>query len=118
MLDDYLPAARETDARLTVPVDRLVGLLPGRIRIDPVMVPADCIDGFAAAYWQRPEAYLDATVRAGMSLMALTAPADLADGLATLRADIESGGWRKRYRALLDRTNIDAGYRLIIADRL
>jgi SAM-dependent methyltransferase len=118
LLDDYLPAARETDARLTVPVDRLIGLLPGRIRIDPVMVPADCIDGFAAAYWQRPEAYLDATVRAGMSLMALTAPADLTDGLATLRADIESGGWRTRYRALLDRTSIDAGYRLIIADRL
>ncbi|WP_018179267.1 class I SAM-dependent methyltransferase [Jongsikchunia kroppenstedtii] len=116
LLDDYLPAARETDARLTVPVDTLTGCLPGRIRVEPVPVPADCVDGFAAAYWQRPEAYLDATVRAGMSLMALTPPADLVDGLERLRADIASGSWRMRYRSLLNRRSLDAGYRLIIVD--
>jgi len=33
----------------------------------PVLIPSDCVDGFLDAYWARPEAYLDATIRAGMS---------------------------------------------------
>jgi len=116
LLDDYLPAARETDARLTVPLDTLTGLLPWRVRVEPVPVPADCTDGFAAAYWRRPQAYLDPTVRAGMSLMALTPLEDLSDGLERLRTDVMSGRWREQYRHLLDRPSIDAGYRLVIAD--
>jgi hypothetical protein len=27
-----------------------------------VPVPADCTDGFTAAYWRRPDAYLDEAV--------------------------------------------------------
>ena len=34
-------------------------------------VPADCTDGFFAAYWRRPEAYLDPGVRATISTFAL-----------------------------------------------
>lgn len=33
----------------------------------PVLVPADCTDGFLAAHWRKPHAYLDPRVRAGMS---------------------------------------------------
>ena len=43
----------------------------GGIRVETVPVPADCLDGFYAAYWARPEAYLDPTVRAGISCCAL-----------------------------------------------
>src|SRR3954447_8016947 len=38
----------------------------GSVTVEPVPVPADCTDGFTAAYWRRPEAYLDETVRANM----------------------------------------------------
>ena len=31
----------------------------------PVPVPAECIDGFAGAYWCRQQAYLDPSVRPG-----------------------------------------------------
>jgi hypothetical protein len=34
-------------------------------RIEPVPLAADWQDGFLMAYWRRPEAYLEATVRAG-----------------------------------------------------
>ena len=40
----------------------------------PVPVPADCIDGFAGSYWRRPEAYLDPSVRAGISSLAQLSP--------------------------------------------
>ena len=31
--------------------------------VAPVPIPADCTDGFAGAYWRRPEAYLEPAVR-------------------------------------------------------
>ena len=37
-------------------------------RVEPVLIPWDCADGFFEAYWRRPEAYLDEHVRRGMSV--------------------------------------------------
>jgi hypothetical protein len=39
-------------------------------RVEPVLIPWDCADGFFEAYWHRPEAYLDEQVRRGMSVWA------------------------------------------------
>lgn len=96
-------------------MSRLVDLLPGA-RVEPVPVPHDCIDGFAAAFWRRPEAYLDPTVRAGISLLARAGEPALADGLTRLSADLDSERWHERHADLLDLDNIDAGYRLLIND--
>lgn len=115
LLRDYLPAAADTDARLAVPLDRLVELLPGTVEVHPVPVPADCADGFGAAYWRRPHAYLDPTVRAGMSMLALTPHRLLADGLRELHRDLRSRAWHRRNAHLLDLDELDAGYRLVVA---
>ena len=40
----------------------------GGIDVIDVPIPHDCIDGFWGAYWRRPEAYLQAEVRKGISL--------------------------------------------------
>src|SRR5262249_43538084 len=53
--------------------------------IEPVPVPADCIDGFGAAYWNRPERYLDADVQAGQSHFAQLEPALRAEKTRALR---------------------------------
>lgn len=116
LLRDYLPAAAATDASLAVPLDRLAGLLPGTVRVHPVPVPAECPDGFGAAYWCRPAAYLDPEVRAGMSMLALTSPAAMAPGLDRLRADLADGTWYARHRELSARPEWDAGYRLVVAE--
>jgi hypothetical protein len=39
-------------------------------RVEPVLIPWDCADGFFEAYWRRPEAYLDEKVRRGVSVWA------------------------------------------------
>ena len=36
-------------------------------------------------------------------------------GLAQLSADLESGNWQRKYGALLQETELDIGYRLIVA---
>lgn len=115
LLREYLPAAADTDARLAVPLARLVSLLDDA-SIVPVPIPHDCTDGFGGAYWRRPHAYLDARCRAGISMLALTAPSSLRKGLSQLRADLDSGEWTRRYADLLDRQELDLGYRLVVSE--
>lgn len=115
LVRDYLPAAAITDARLAVPIARFAEVL-GDVSIWPVAVPHDCLDGFAAAFWRRPDAYLDETVQAGMSMFALTPPSQLREGLARLEADLANGMWTTRYATLLNEPMFDAGYRLIVAN--
>jgi SAM-dependent methyltransferase len=81
--------------------------------IEVVPVPWDCRDGFFSAYWRRPEAYLDPAVRAGISTMARRED-ELAEGLARLRADLESGAWAQRHADLLELEELDLGYRLLV----
>ena len=115
LLSEYLPAAARADAALAVPLDRLTALL-GNAVVTPVPVPHDCTDGFGAAFWRRPAAYLDPAVQAGMSLMTLISPQLLHPGLERLAADLASGRWAKEHADLLHRDELDLGYRLVIAD--
>jgi len=115
LLREYLPDAARINAALSVPIEQMVELLDGA-RVDPVPIPYDCADGFGAAYWRRPEAYLDPTVRAGISMLAYADKEDLADGLARLAADLRSGQWHRRHAELLGRDQLDAGYRLLVSD--
>jgi hypothetical protein len=39
---------------------------------------------------------------------------ELAEGLARLRADLESGAWARRHADLLERDELDLGYRLLV----
>src|SRR5207248_1287251 len=62
---DYLPEAVALDAGFAT-LEAILALL-GAATVEPIPVPHDCRDGFFAAYWRRPEAYLDPDVRAGIS---------------------------------------------------
>jgi SAM-dependent methyltransferase len=85
--------------------------------VHPLPVPHDCIDGFFAAYWRRPEAYLDPAVRASISGLAVRDQGQLTTVLARLEADLKSGAWHKKYADLLRRDELDVGYRLVVAPR-
>jgi len=85
--------------------------------VQVVPVPWDCRDGFHGAFWRRPEAFLDPAVRAGISSLAKRDEAELVDGLARLRADIDSGAWARRHADLLVRDELDLGYRLLVGAR-
>ena len=115
LLDEYLPEAAALDGTQAVPMDRLVTLLGGA-RTEAVPIPHDCADGFLAAFWRRPEAYLDPRVRAGISLFARTGEEVIRPGLTRLSHDLSSGRWHRRHADLLDREALDAGYRLVVAD--
>ena len=112
-LTDYLPGLAALDEAQMPPLEVYREAL-GTIRVEPLQIPHDCIDGFLYAYWRRPQAYLDPRLRSGSSSFhALT---DVDAGLHKLEADLHSGAWRRRYADLTGREEYDAGYRLLVAE--
>jgi hypothetical protein len=117
LVTDYLPELGDIeDDRAPAPA-WVAGMLGGRTHIETVPVPADCTDGFQNAYWRRPEAYLDANVRACTSTLAVLDPVVLDRGLERLADDLGSGAWHARHRHLLELDELDGGYRLVVAER-
>ena len=86
-----------------------------RARIEPVLVPWDCADGFFEAYWRRPEAYLDEHIRRGVSVWARVGPDAEQRAVRSLRDDLASGRWAERNHDLLDLDVAELGLRLLIA---
>ncbi|MGI3782890.1 MAG: class I SAM-dependent methyltransferase [Janthinobacterium lividum] len=87
----YFEETTALESEQDAPSERLLReLLPVR-EVQDVLVPHDCVDGFGAAYWARPEAYLDPAVQAGTSWMALLPREVLRRGTERLRRDLASG---------------------------
>lgn len=84
-------------------------------RIEPVLIPWDCHDGFFEAYWRRPEAYLDERVRRGMSIWPRLGMDVEERALRSLQRDLSSGRWAERNHDLLELGAADLGLRLLIA---
>ncbi len=78
-------------------------------------IPNDCCDGVAAAYWGRPEAYLDPAAQASMSYLSMMEPDERAAGIARLADDLKSGRWDHEHGHLRNQDKADYGYRLVIA---
>jgi hypothetical protein len=114
-LHHYFPATARLEAARETPLSQLAELLGCRLDITPVPIPADCVDGFNAAYWRRPAAYLDPEIWQPMSALALIPAADRAEGQRRLRADLDSGEWNRRWGHLLDLGELDLGYRVVTA---
>ncbi|HEY3924459.1 MAG TPA: hypothetical protein VGL75_07845 [Acidothermaceae bacterium] len=107
---DYLPEIAASRVGLATELARAIGA-----RMEPVLVPWDCADGFFEAYWRRPEAYLDENVRRGISMWANVGPDVEQRAVCALRDDLASGRWAERNRDLLDLEAAELGLRLLIA---
>ena len=111
-LFDYVPELAALDEGQMPAIDAYAGWL-GSVEASPVPIPHDCTDGFLAAYWRRPAAYLDPRVRAAMS--SFWKIGDVTPGLERLRLDLESGAWERRHGDVLELERRDCGYRLVVA---
>lgn len=114
-LHHYFPATARLETSRETPLGELARELGGRLDVTPVPIPADCTDGFNAAYWRRPWAYLDPRVWQPMSALALIPEADRVEGMRRLEADLDSGEWDRRWGALLAMDELDLGYRVVTA---
>jgi SAM-dependent methyltransferase len=110
---EYLPELAALDDAQMPPLSLYAAAL-GPVTITPVLIPHDCTDGFLAAYWRRPAAYLDPRIRAAMS--SFHAIGDVSAALGRLAEDIDSGAWDQRHGALRALDSRDCGYRLVVTD--
>ncbi|WAZ27307.1 MerR family transcriptional regulator [Streptomyces cinnabarinus] len=109
---DYLPeVAALVGGR--PPVDRLASAIGARM--EPVLIPWDCADGFFEAYWRRPEAYLEDHVRRAISVWTRVGPEAEQRAVDGLRDDLSSGRWAERNRDLVDLDAAELGLRLLVA---
>jgi hypothetical protein len=110
---DYLPAMIGQDAFVFPPLAEVASWLDADIEV--LAVPHDCTDGFAGAYWARPELYLDPRRLSGMSVIRKLEPAVRDAGIERLRVDLVSGAWDARWGHLRELRELDLGYRLLIS---
>src|SRR5262249_16452526 len=113
LVRDYLPEAAAHEAPLATLATVLAHLGPATT--ERLRVPPDCTDGFFGAYWKRPHAYLDATVRGAISGLALLDRGAVSAALERLQVDLGQGRWQARYSELTEISEIDLGYRLVVA---
>src|SRR4029077_14451439 len=107
---DYLPEITASRVGLATELAGTIGA-----RLEPVLIPWDCADGFFEAYWRRPESYLDENVRRGISMWTKVVSDAEQRAVRSLRSDLASGRWAERNRDLLDLEAAELGLRLLIA---
>jgi SAM-dependent methyltransferase len=90
--------------------------LGGRTRVEPIPTPGDCTDGFFEAFWRRPEALLDPSVRASQSMWALLGEGVEDRIVARLRGALASGAWDAEHGHLRAQDSYDGALRLVISE--
>jgi SAM-dependent methyltransferase len=106
---DYLPEVTASPIGLANELAQALGA-----RMEPVLIPWDCVDGFFEAYWRRPEAYLDERIRRGISVWSKVGQEAEQRAVRHLRNDLASGRWAERNHDLLDLDAAELGLRLLI----
>ena len=93
----------------------LEAALGGRTRVERIPTPADCTDGFFEAFWSRPEALLDPSVRGAQSMWALLAPEVEQRIVMRLATALRSGAWDAEHGQLRAQQAFDGSLRLVIS---
>jgi len=110
LIRDYLPEIREVVHLPPLSVYDELGVVEAR----PLLVPHDCTDGFLAAFWRRPAAYLDPIVQANISAFAALDRTTRQRGLDALRCDLDDGTWASLNHELVNADTLDAGCRIVV----
>jgi SAM-dependent methyltransferase len=113
-LAQYAPELIAAERRRYPAIEQIAGAIGRRAEVVEVPVPIDCTDGFAEAYYARPERFLDPRVRATQSVWGFVDEAATTRAVGRLRADLESGAWDRRHGGLRTQGELLGSLRLIV----
>jgi SAM-dependent methyltransferase len=113
---EFLREGVELELPRFPPIAEVEAALGGRTRVERILTPADCADGFFEAFWNRPEALLDPEVRASQSIWALLDPGVEARIVERLGAALDSGAWDVAHGHLREQRSFDGSLRLVISE--
>jgi SAM-dependent methyltransferase len=113
-LPEYVPELFDVDERRMPTLERVTEALGGEVDVQVVPVPSDCVDGFAPAFFARPERLLDPDVRRAQSGWSFVDPPVVERFVRELDADLASGEWDDRWGRFRDLAEFDGGLRLVV----
>ena len=96
-LMEYAPELGATEATRYPDVATIAELLGPDSKTVEVPIPLDCVDGFTEAFYGRPEAFLDPSVRGSQSAWTFLEPGIEQRVVASLADDLTSGQWDERF---------------------
>lgn len=113
-LNDYAPELFAAKRRRYPSLDAIVRGIGPTAEVQTILIPLDCTDGLASAFYGRPEGLLDPAVRAAQSSWRF-----LPDGVeqrfvAALSADLASGRWDDRHGHLRTQPWLEGALRLVV----
>ncbi len=114
-LAEYVPELFRAEAARYPAIDEICAVLGGVNTVTEVPIPLDCADGFTEAFYGRPEAFLDADVRAAQSAWGSGDPGASNAGLDRLSPDLASGVWEARHGYLRIQPQFFGAVRLVVA---
>ncbi|HVW79349.1 MAG TPA: methyltransferase domain-containing protein [Mycobacteriales bacterium] len=114
-LAEYLPELIAAEGARYPDIDHVRAVLGGRSLVKTIPIPLDCVDGFAEAFYGRPERMLDPAVRQAQSAWAFVDEEIAAASVERLRTALESGEWDRKYAALRSQPEYVGSLRLIVA---
>ncbi len=112
---DYFPEMLGLKRPTGASSRNLLTMLPASTS-SPLPVPRDCEDHFFAALWARPELLFDEEVVRPMWVWQSISEEARRVGRERLAADLENGIWDERYGHLRERSELDVGLRLVVAE--
>jgi hypothetical protein len=89
--------------------------LGGYSVVTPVPIPRDCIDGFAEAFFGRPEAFLDERVRRAQSAWGFVSREEEDQSVDRLSKSLEDGSWEQKYGELRHKDEYLGALSLVVA---
>jgi hypothetical protein len=114
-LGEYVPQLFEHDRARLPAISLIEQVLGGAVDVVEVPVPLDCRDGFAEAYYGRPEAFLRPEVRAAQSVWQFVDEEAAEAGLSRLAEDLADGRWDQRHGHLRSQPEFVGSLRLVIS---
>lgn len=115
-LAEYAPEVLAAEARRHPALPRIADALgDDTVTSTPLPIPFTCVDGFAEAYYARPERLLDPGVRQADPAWGLVDEFTVRRSVAALRAALESGEWDRRHGSLRIRPTYEGSVVLVTA---
>jgi len=113
-LAHYAPALMASERPRFPSLEKITSALGGAT-VHGIPIPNDCVDGFMEAYYARPEAFLDASVRASQSSWSFLRKDEIARIVQTLSEDLTSGEWDRRFGEWRTAPFFEGSLRLIVS---
>lgn len=115
--NDYFPEIELHVLKRFPPLHEVVNIFSGTRNISMQVIrfplPYDLADKNMCSGWNRPEIYLDPSMRQNMSGFALASSSAVQEGLKRLENDLQSGKWDELNGHLRRQGSFDAGFRFL-----